>query len=218
MHIINMKVKVIIFLVIVVITCMEVYLTRESIMYVISNPKSQAIPTITSILRKVKKFCSSIPQIEDFTFVDVGCGEGEVIKFLTTENVNVKRYIGIDIDPAYIEKAHRNITAPNVTLVAADATSFNYPSSNVIIYLNEPLINMKLEDALTLYTKWCKIFNTIDNVQIFYLNGSISAVLRKSGILDRIFKKVKQVTVGGMFIKRTLHHYTNCLPPENKSK
>jgi SAM-dependent methyltransferase len=80
----------------------------------------------------------------EFSFVDLGCGKGRVI--LVAAHYPFQRIIGVDISPAMTEIARRNVASftarsrrcENVEVRHADATTLDFPDTNVLLHLYHP--------------------------------------------------------------------------------
>ena len=80
----------------------------------------------------------------DFSFVDLGCGKGRVV--LVASQYPFQRVIGVDISRALTEIAERNVTSfpararrcRSIEVLNADATSFDFPETNLVLHLYHP--------------------------------------------------------------------------------
>lgn len=106
-----------------------------------------AQPAFYGMLEKIVRH---IPLTPDDVFVDIGCGEGRVVFFMALHKV--KKSIGIEIDPAVIDAANKNLCsfkkkhAP-IEFVNADATKCNLSEGN-IFYLFSPFGEKTLATVL----------------------------------------------------------------------
>jgi SAM-dependent methyltransferase len=86
----------------------------------------------------------------EFSFVDLGCGKGRVL--LLASEYPFQRVVGVEISSDLSAIARRNIdlyrpasrACRDVTVQNVDATTFEYPDTNVLVHLYHPF-----EPALT---------------------------------------------------------------------
>ncbi len=80
----------------------------------------------------------------EFSFVDLGCGKGRVM--LVAAQYPFQRVVGVDISPALTDIAQRNLASfpprslrcERVEVRNADATTFDFPDTNVLLHLYHP--------------------------------------------------------------------------------
>jgi SAM-dependent methyltransferase len=88
----------------------------------------------------------------DDVLLDAGCGKGRMV-FVAARKYELKRVIGIDLQPQLIEVARanaahlRSLRTP-IELLLADATSWNVPDDVTAIYLNHPFRGAVLDAFL----------------------------------------------------------------------
>ncbi len=92
------------------------------------------------------------------TFVDIGSGMGRVV--LLAARYPFKQILGIELSPALHEVAVQNLKrwvdprqrCKDIRLVRADASTFDFPAGNLVVYLynpfREPLLTALLEKIL----------------------------------------------------------------------
>jgi SAM-dependent methyltransferase len=79
-----------------------------------------------------------------FTFVDLGCGKGKPL--LVAATYPFRRLVGVDISPACVAAARRNLARhrpplpdpSRVELVVGDAEDFTFPDEPLVLYLFNP--------------------------------------------------------------------------------
>ena len=79
--------------------------------------------------------------IEDYTFIDIGCGKGRVL--MLASDVPFQRIVGVELSPALTAIAERNLakwsTAPhpcsNIHVLNVDALATPIPDSPVVLYI-----------------------------------------------------------------------------------
>jgi SAM-dependent methyltransferase len=80
----------------------------------------------------------------EFSFVDLGCGKGRVL--LVAAEYPFKRVIGVEISAALSEIARKNADRDQsrsrkcaaIDVQNTDATTFDYPETNLLIHLYHP--------------------------------------------------------------------------------
>jgi predicted RNA methylase len=90
----------------------------------------------------------------EFSFVDLGCGKGRVI--LVASERPFQRVLGVEISPELSEIAKANVaryTPParrctDVEVVNTDATTVDYPVSDIVLHLYHPFEPEVLRKAL----------------------------------------------------------------------
>ena len=86
----------------------------------------------------VSKFFQTITFDKPFTFLDVGCGNGWVVRKIAKEN-NCKKSIGVDISNKMIIQAKKKSCNKNEEFFHTDVESWNYKGKFDIIFSMESL-------------------------------------------------------------------------------
>ena len=86
----------------------------------------------------VSKFLESIPFDKPFTFLDVGCGNGWVVKKISKNN-NCKKATGIDKSKKMIEQASKKIDNIKERFIHTDIESWKYSGKFDFIFSMESL-------------------------------------------------------------------------------
>ena len=73
----------------------------------------------------------------EYSFVDIGCGTGTVLSAALP--FNFKRVVGIEFAKELAEQAQKNV--PAAEIYPGDATEYDYPEDNLIIYMYNPFDN-----------------------------------------------------------------------------
>ena len=93
----------------------------------------------------IERLLDEIPvALENMTFVDVGSGMGRVV--LLAARRPFRRVVGVEISPALHEVARENLAAfddpkrkvRDIRLVRADASAFDFPRGDLVLYLYNP--------------------------------------------------------------------------------
>jgi len=91
---------------------------------------------------------------DEFTFIDIGCGKGRPL--LLAALFPFKRIIGIDISTKLTAIARRNIDrfvekdqkCLHISVILGDATAYELPQGNLVLYLNNPFDRKLMEQLL----------------------------------------------------------------------
>jgi len=86
----------------------------------------------------VSKFLQTISFDKPFTFLDVGCGNGWVVKKIAKEN-NCKKAIGIDISKKMIIQAKKKLDNNKEKFFHTDIESWNYKGKFDFVFSMESL-------------------------------------------------------------------------------
>jgi ubiquinone/menaquinone biosynthesis C-methylase UbiE len=98
--------------------------------------------------KNVSKFLDAITFDEKFSFLDVGCGNGWVVRKISNES-NCKKAIGIDKSGKMILQAKKKITSKKENYIHTDIESWKYGGKFDFIFSMEALYySNSIEDAL----------------------------------------------------------------------
>lgn len=98
--------------------------------------------------KNVSKFLDSITFDEPFSFLDVGCGNGWVVRKIANES-NCKKAIGIDKSKKMIIQAKKKVDSKKEEFVHTDIESWEYRGKFDFIFSMEALYySDSIEDAL----------------------------------------------------------------------
>ena len=98
--------------------------------------------------KNVSKFLNSISFDKPFSFLDVGCGNGWVVRKISKEN-NCKKAIGIDKSKKMIIQAKKKIDSRKEEFVHTDIESWKYRGKFDFIFSMEALYySDSIEEAL----------------------------------------------------------------------
>ena len=129
----------------------------------------------------VSKFLESISFDKQFTFLDVGCGNGWVVKKISKNN-NCKKAIGIDKSKKMIEQASKKIDNVKEEFILTDIESWKYSGKFDFIFSMESLyyadsIEIALQKIYKLLKSGGQLFCGTD----FYTDNKATA--RWAGIM-----------------------------------
>jgi len=88
--------------------------------------------------KNVSKFLESVSFDKPFTFLDIGCGNGWVVKKISKNN-NCKKAIGIDKSKKMIEQASKKIDNVKEAFIHTDIESWKYSGKFDFIFSMESL-------------------------------------------------------------------------------
>ena len=88
--------------------------------------------------KNVSKFLQTISFDKPFTFLDVGCGNGWVVRKIAKEE-NCKKAIGIDVSKKMIIQAKKKIESNNEEFYSTDVESWKYRGKFDFIFSMEAL-------------------------------------------------------------------------------
>ena len=92
----------------------------------------------------LRRILSTLPDLARFTFVDIGCGKGRAL--IVASEWPFQEIIGIEVDPALCRTARTNASIvharfparTSIEIVEADATTFNLPGTNLVMFIYHP--------------------------------------------------------------------------------
>ena len=152
-----------------------------------NNPYAGSQP---SIIREALK---TIPGLETFTFIDLGCGKGRPL--LVASEFPFRRLIGVELSSPLAQVAQENVDRmlrrhperSPVQIENCDATTFAFPSGNLVVFLYNPFgqevirrVIANLEQALATPER---------SVFVVYYNPVCGACLDACPALERYFSK-----------------------------
>lgn len=128
--------------------------------------------------------------LRDFVFVDLGCGKGKPL--LVAATYPFRRLVGVDISPACIAVARRNlarygperIDASRVELLTMDAEDFVFPPEPLVLYLYNPFPGAVLERVTTRLD--ASLRERLRAAAIVYVNPHGLAAIAGSGLFRRV--------------------------------
>jgi len=110
----------------------------------------------------VGKFLGSISFDKPFSFLDIGCGKGWVVRKIT-QHPKCKKAVGIDKSKNMIKRAISNSTSKKEKYACTDLESWNYVGKFDVIFSMESLYySVPMEPALN------KVFKMLKTGGLFY--------------------------------------------------
>ena len=109
--------------------------------------RAQAIPYAGSQPSIVRAALEALPPLETFAFVDLGCGKGRPL--LVASEFAFRDIVGVELSARLVRIAEHNaeIIAQRfpqrtpIRIVLADATQFEFPAGNLVIFLYNPFVD-----------------------------------------------------------------------------
>jgi len=87
-------------------------------------------PYVASQPSIIRRALSALPNVKDYTFVDLGCGKGRAT--IVAAEFQFSEVIGVEIDPNLAQIAHSNASLYSMWLKSTKASDNFYPSSRMI--------------------------------------------------------------------------------------
>jgi SAM-dependent methyltransferase len=125
-----------------------------------------------------------------FVFIDLGCGKGKPL--MVAASYPFRRLIGVDISPACIDVARRNIVRcgpkridpSRVEFVVRDVEDFEFPAEPMVIYLYNPFPSAVLKRVIAKLE--ASLREQPRQAVIVYVNPHALSAIRRSELFERI--------------------------------
>ena len=106
--------------------------------------RAHAIPYAGSQPSIVRSALEALPPLDSFTFVDLGCGKGRPL--LVASEFSFRDIVGIELSASLVATAKHNAELiaqrfprrTPIRIELADATRFQFPAGNLVIFLYNP--------------------------------------------------------------------------------
>ena len=126
----------------------------------------------------------------EFVFIDLGCGKGKPLMVAAT--YPFRRLIGVDVSPACIAVARRNIARygpekidpSRVELLTLDAEDYEFPGEPMVIYLFNPFPGRVLERVVAKLERSLRAQPR--QALIVYVNPHALAAIARSELFERV--------------------------------
>lgn len=137
----------------------------------------------------VRRVLATLPDKSEFTFVDLGCGEGRAL--IVASEFNFDRIIGVDLSKPALDQARENASIVHsrfpgrtpIKLVRGNAFKFVPEEDKLVFYLYHPFGREGVEQFVAGIDD--KIENESAQVFVVYCNPVWSGVLDHSRFLSR---------------------------------
>ena len=181
---------------ILLIAIIEIYINYTQIAYYLTFSRSKSdVPTIPHVIKKVSNIINRITNNnkKQFLFIDIGCGDGNLIKEICEYNI-FHKCIGIEYDLKSFFKAKENCkNNKNIEINNIDALKYNLKHKPTIFYLYEPFFDIEYSKAIKMYNKLLYNMNKLGKhtgeIYIIYVSGIIP--VRRRGITKSLLNKYK---------------------------
>jgi len=149
-----------------------------------------------SVLREV---LSTLPDLSEFTFIDLGCGKGRPM--LVASEFPFRDIVGVELSPMLAEVARKNAAIlarryPDRTPVrvdVGDATIYPMPAGNVVLFVYNSFdselmqkVVQGVEQALAADSQRC--------IYVVYCNPAVGHCFDKSPLLTRRYARMLDYT------------------------
>jgi SAM-dependent methyltransferase len=99
------------------------------------NPYAGSSPSV------IRQALASLPPVDDYSFVDLGCGKGRAM--IVASELDFGRILGVEISPDLAAIARRNAAAiarrfperPEMTVVEGNAVEFALPEGDIVLFI-----------------------------------------------------------------------------------
>jgi len=123
-------------------------------------------------------------------FVDLGCGKGKPL--MVAASYPFRRLIGVDISPACIAAARRNIArygpekidGSRIQLLVQDVEDFEFPAEPMVIYLYNPFPGAVLEGLMARLE--ASLRERPRQAAIVYVNPHALSAITRSELFERV--------------------------------
>jgi hypothetical protein len=122
---------------------------------VIGENRAHGAAFLSTPIRTLRAAFAELPgDLGDFTFIDIGAGKGRTLLLAAT--MGFRRIIGVEYAPELVRCARRNFASyrnprqrcRNLACICADATSFELPPENCVLYFLRPFEDVVMAKVL----------------------------------------------------------------------
>lgn len=127
------------------------------------------VPTEQCELKIIKRELSNILDTDQYLFIDLGCGEGNVVNYFQKY---FKKSIGVELDKSSAIRATQNTNGAEI--INKNILDYTFENKLSVIYMFEPLWLLPPKIAISIYNKILENISSaiIDNdAYIVYLAG-----------------------------------------------
>ncbi len=128
--------------------------------------------------------------LSEYAFIDLGCGKGKPL--LIAGSYPFRRLVGVDISPACIRTARRNVERcgldrpepARVELLVAEAAEYVFPPEPVVLYLYNPFPGAVLERVVANLERSLRALPR--PAAVVYVNPTALDPLARSELFERV--------------------------------
>ena len=138
------------------------------------------LSTPRRITNKTVSWIKSIPNSGNYTFIDFGCGDGDVMKEVYP---HVSYVNGVDIEEEQCRRTRAIFKhLPKATIYHFDMADYHFANTPTILYMYEPLwmVNDKQYAMSVYHTVFTRLSNVKKTVYIINVTGVLSKDLDHS--------------------------------------
>jgi len=158
--------------------------------YCLINPRNcYSIPLNKTLINNVDNIIRNIKDYKDYTFIDFGSGYGNILYYFKD---TFNKLIGIELSTESHNEAKNLLqNYNNISLLNMSMEDFEFPNTDIILYMYEPLFELKCNDRNILYKKIIKKLSKSNNkVYILYIRANmISNILDKCVYNKELFEE-----------------------------
>jgi SAM-dependent methyltransferase len=139
----------------------------------------------------IRSTLATLPSLESYTFVDLGCGKGRPL--LVASEFPFRDLLGVELSPSLAADAKRNAAILQeryparvpIRIEVGDASTFSFPSGNLVVFLYNPFG----EEVITKVVAGIETALAAKNRNLFivYYNPIYGACFDASRALTRYF-------------------------------
>jgi hypothetical protein len=157
-----------------------------------------------STLSKIIKLCKNMIKdynMQDYIFIDLGCGDGNLIDLIES-----KKAVGLEIDEKLYLEAKKKV-GHKATLINCDILDYNYDNKNTLIYMYDPLWKLGKNQAALFYQRIIDNISTISkNVFLILVSGTLGNTnIQKLANEDPRLEIIEEHNIGSFIIRRNVY-------------
>ena len=156
--------------------------------FLLGNYHYYSIPLPKNILDSIPKLVKNINNYQDYTFIDFGSGYGNI---LLEYNNLFKKLIGVELNKTSHDQAKLVLNNyKNISLYNTSMEKYKFPNEKIILYMYEPLFELKCKDRDKIYKDVINnLYNNNNKSYIIYIRETtISNVIDNCYYNEDYFK------------------------------
>ena len=165
----------------------------------------EGLPTSAKNITIAGSVISHYVDGDDFTFIDFGCGTAGVLIGLHDK---FRHLIGIELNSKLVDVAtDRARFYDNISIINQNMVDYEFRDTPTVLYMFEPLWQVPIDDALTVYDAVMKNFSKIRcEKYILYITGLMRADVSDMLGGSRSYELVERKRLG-LYPYRELYLY-----------
>ena len=164
---------------------------------------------IKNMLTNINKMYNKTDNMKDYTFIDFGCGTGNVLLHM---HHMFNNSIGIEIDKKTSDYAiTKTKNMADIKIINKDMAEYTFDNNNTVLFLYEPLFSVYPESAaIDIYSKVFDNINKIfsksnKKIYIVYVSGIFREDIKTEFINEKNFKILSKKNTGALLLNRTIY-------------